>query len=215
MSRPFKDAAYAQLALVGKALGSPARLEILALLGQAPRTVEVLACEIGKTVANTSQHLQTLKRAHLVQSTREGAHVRYALAGQDVSALLDQLHSVGGRHVAALDKLTRERFADLDELEPVDRDALIARLRADDVVLVDVRPEQEFVAGHVPGAIHVPLEELEARLADLPRDRRIVAYCRGPFCTFSADAVRRLRELGYDAQRTDVSAQELAARLAS
>lgn len=213
--RRFKDAAYAHLAQVGKALGSPARLEILALLAQAPRTVEVLARAIGKTVANTSQHLQTLKRARLVSSTREGAHVRYALSGEDVGALLDELHAVGGRHVAELDRLTREVFRDRDGLEPVDRDTLVARLRADEVLLLDVRPEHEFEQGHVPGALGIPLDALEARLAELPEDKVIVAYCRGPFCTFSADAARRLRELGYDARRTDASAHALVRAVAS
>jgi len=208
-ARGFKDAAYGHLAQVGKALARPARLEILELLAQAPRTVEVLAAEIAQSVANTSQHLQVLKRAQLVSSERDGLHVVYSLAGADVAALLVQLQAVASRHVAGLEKLTREYFGARDGLEAVDRETLLARMRADDVVLVDVRPEHEFAAGHLPGALSIPLSALESRLSDLPRDREIVAYCRGPFCTLSAEAARRLRELGYDARRTDVSVHAL------
>jgi rhodanese-related sulfurtransferase len=210
-SRSFKNAAYAHLAEVGKALSSPARLEILELLTQAPRTVEILAGEIDQSVANTSHHLQALKRADLVTGRRDGVHVVYSLAGDDVSALLVHLQAVAGRHVAGLEKLTREYFEARDGLEAVDRNALLERLRAGEVVLVDVRPEHEFAAGHLPGAISIPLPALESRLGELPRDRTIVAYCRGPYCTFSADAARRLRALGYDARRTDLSVHALAA----
>lgn len=203
--RAFKDAAYAHLAEVGRALSSAARLEILELLAAGPRTVEVLAGEIGKTVANTSHHLQALKRARLVAHRRSGLHVVYSIAGDDVAGLLGQLQAVATRHLAGLEKLTREFFADRDGLEPIDRETLLDRLRHDDVVLVDVRPEHEFATGHVSGAISLPLAELESRLSELPRDKPIVAYCRGPFCTLSADAARRLRALGYDARRTDVT----------
>lgn len=206
-SRTFKNAAYAHLAEVGKALSSPARLEILELLAQAPRTVEVLAGEIEQSVANTSHHLQALKRARLVIGRRDGLHVVYSLAGDDVGALLANLQAVAAHHLAGLEKLTREYFEARDGLDAVDRDALLERLRAGDIVLVDVRPEHEFAAGHLPGAVSLPLSALESRLGELPRDRTIVAYCRGPFCTFSADAARRLRALGYDARRTDLSVQ--------
>ena len=210
-SRLFKNAAFAHLAEVGKALSSPARLEILELLAQAPRTVERLAGEIGHSVANTSHHLQALKRAQLVTTERDGLHVVYSIAGRDVAKLLDQLQAVAARHVAGLEKLTREYFDDPAGNEPLDRDALLARLRSDDVVLLDVRPEQEFAEGHLPEALSIPLSVLESRLGELPRDRTIVAYCRGPFCTLSAEAVRRLRELGFDARRTDVSIHSLDA----
>lgn len=204
-SRPFKDAAYAHLAEVGKAFSSATRLEILELLVQAPRSVETLAKEVGQSVANTSHHLQTLKRARLVESQRDGLHVVYSVVDDEVGVLLSQLQRLAGRHVAALEKLTREFFEERDGLEPVDRETLIARLHADDIVLVDVRPEHEFAAGHVPGAVSMPLATLEARLSELPKDRPVVAYCRGPYCTLSADAARRLRELGFDARRTDVA----------
>lgn len=210
-TREFKNAAYTHLALVGKALSSPVRLEILELLAQAPRSVEVLAGEIEHSVANTSHHLQTLKHARLVTGERDGLHVVYSLAGEDVAALLVELQAVAARHVAGLEKLTREYFEARDGLEAVDRNTLLERLRADEIVLVDVRPEHEFDAGHLPGAISIPPGTLESRLADLPRDRTIVAYCRGPFCTFSADAARQLRELGYDARRTDVTVHGLSA----
>ncbi len=204
-SRSFKNAAYAQLAEVGKALASPARLEILELLAQAPRTVEVLAGEIAQSVANTSHHLQALRRAQLVTARRDGLHIVYALVGVDVALLLVQLQAVAERHRAELEELRRGFFDDPAGLEAVDRDTLVQRLRAGEVLLLDVRPEPEFAAGHLPGARSVPLAQLESRLGELPRDRAIVAYCRGPFCTLSAEAVRRLRELGFDARRSDVS----------
>lgn len=209
-SRAFKNAAYAHLAEVGKALSSPARLEILELLAQAPRSVEVVAREVAQTVANTSHHLQALKRAHLVTTERDGLHVVYSLAGPDVAHLLAQLQAVAAEHVAALEKLTRSFFADRDGLEAIDRDTLLERMRTGDVVLVDVRPEHEFAAGHLPGALSVPLATLEARIADLPRDRTLVAYCRGPFCTLSSEAARRLRAAGLDARRSDVSVHDLS-----
>lgn len=204
-SRNFKNAAYAHLAAVGKALASATRLEILELLAQAPRTVEVLAGEVEQSVANTSHHLQALKRAQLVTSERDGLHVVYAIAGEDVGALLSSLQAVASQHVAGLEKLSREYFAERDGLEAVDRETLLKRLRDDDAILIDVRPEHEFAAGHLPGALSVPLSTLESRLGELPRDRPIVAYCRGPFCALSAEAARRLRTLGYDARRTDIS----------
>lgn len=204
-SRHFKNAAYAHLAEVGKALSSPARLEILDLLAQAPRSVEILAGEIHQSVANTSHHLQALKRAQLVTSQRDGLHVVYSIAGVDVAQLIVRLQMVAAHHIASLDKLTREFFADPADLEAIDRDTLIERLRTNDVLLLDVRPEREFCQGHLPGAMSIPLSDLEARLDELPRDRTIVAYCRGPFCTFSAEAARRLRELGFDARRAAVS----------
>ncbi|MBX3273838.1 MAG: ArsR family transcriptional regulator [Sandaracinaceae bacterium] len=207
--RAFKDAAYAYLAEVGKALSSPARLEILELLAQAPRSVEVLAGEIDQSVANTSHHLQALKRARLVTAERHGLHVVYSIAGADVAALLARLHAVAAAHLAGLEELTRRFFGDPAGLEPLDRAALLERLRAGDVVLLDVRPEPEFAEGHLPGALSVPLPVLESRLGELPADRTIVAYCRGPFCTLSAEAVRRLRARGFDARRTDVSVHGL------
>jgi len=206
-SRAFKTAAYGHLAQVGKALANATRLEILELLAQAPRAVEVLAEEVDQSIANTSQHLQILKRAQLVTSERDGVRRIYALASDDVAALVDNLHDVASSHLASLAELTRSYFASKDELEPVDRDTLVERLRDGAVVLVDVRPEHEFAAGHLPGALSLPLGELESRLDTLPKNRAIVAYCRGPFCAFAAEAVEKLRAHGYDARRADVSAR--------
>lgn len=141
---------------------------------------------------------------------RDGLHVIYDLSGSDVTGLIDGLHAVATRHIADLEKLTREFFDDPAGNEPIDRDTLLTRLRQADVFLVDVRPQAEFEAGHLPGAVSLPLADLEARLAELPRDRTIVAYCRGPFCTFSAEATRRLRALGFDARRSDVSVHSFA-----
>lgn len=210
-SRTFKNAAYAHLARVGKALSSPARLEILELLSQAPRTVEVLANEIDQSTANTSHHLQALKRAQLVSSARDGLHITYAIASDEVTALLAQLQRVTAQHVAELEKLEHAFFEDRDGLEPIDSQTLLERMREGDVFLIDVRPEREFERAHIPGATSIPIETLEARLAELPKDRTIVAYCRGPYCAFSADAVRALRELGYDARRAKISIRDLPA----
>jgi rhodanese-related sulfurtransferase/predicted transcriptional regulator len=207
--REFKNAAYAHVADVGKALAHPTRLELLELLAQAPRTVEALAREVDQAVANTSHHLQTLKRARLVVARRAGQFVEYSLAGEDVATLLAALQRVAGEHLAALQNLTRDYFAARDGLEALDPTALLRRLREDDAVLVDVRPEHEYAAGHLPDALSIPLPELEQRLGELRRDRPIIAYCRGPYCALSADAARRLRQLGFDARRTDASVTTL------
>lgn len=208
-SRIFKNAAYSHLAEIGKALSSPVRLELLELLVQSPRTVDVLAKAIEKSVAATSHHLQALKRAQLVKTTRQGVHITYAIAGEDIAQLLVQLQGVAERHIAGLERLRRDYFKDRDALEAIDSQTLLERLSQDDIVLVDVRPDYEYTHEHIPGALSIPLSELEARLAELPKDRPIVAYCRGPYCTFSADAARRLRDLGYDAHRSDISVQSL------
>lgn len=208
-TRDFKNAAYAHLAEVGKALASGTRLEILELLVQAPRTVEALAGEVDQSVANTSHHLQALKRAQLVTSHREGLHAVYSITGQDVASLLTLLQQVASHHVAALERLSRDYFTDRDGLEALNQDVLLDRLRSGDVILIDVRSEHEYATGHVPGALSIPLAQLEDRLGDLPREQTIIAYCRGPYCTLSADAARRLRELGYDARRTDATPTSL------
>lgn len=204
-ARPFKRAVWGHLAEVGKALSSNTRLEILDLLAQGPRTVDALASGVGQSVANTSHHLQALKRSRLVVGERSGQHVVYRLAGDDVGALLAQLQRVGAAHVAELERASRTFFASRDGLEAIDRKTLEARLEAGDAVLLDVRPADEFEAGHLPGAVSVPLSELDDHLHALPTDRTLVAYCRGPYCTFAADAARRLRERGFDAVRAEVS----------
>lgn len=206
-TRKFKDLAYGHLAEVGKALSSSARLEILELLTQSPRTVEDIAGEIGHSVQNTSHHLQALKRARLVRGVRDGQHVEYDVAGPHVAALLAKLHVVAEGHLAELQQLTREFFDERDGLDAVDQETLLKLLREDDVVLVDVRPRQEYSEGHLPGALSIPLHELDSKLSQLSREKKIVAYCRGPFCALSADAAKKLREKGYDARRSDVSVQ--------
>jgi rhodanese-related sulfurtransferase len=203
--REFKTAAYTHLAEVGKALANNTRLEILDLLLQAPRTVELLAREVGQSVANTSHHLQALKRARLVQSQREGVRIIYSPSGPEVGGLLAQLDRVARVHVAELEALSRDFFGERDALDAIDAATLLERLRLDEAVLIDVRPTHEFEAGHLPGALGIPLDQLEERLSELPRDRMVVAYCRGPYCTFSADAVHRLREYGFDGRRSELS----------
>ncbi len=205
-TRTFKDAVYDHLSTVGKALSSSTRLEILEVLAQAPRTVDSIATEVDQSVANTSQHLQKLKNARLVTSRRDGLHVIYSLSGEDIVGLLDQLHRVASEHIKELEQLATEFFGERDGLEAVDRQTLLERIEEDEAVLIDVRPEEEYDAGHLPGAVSIPVDQLETQIESLPRDRTIVAYCRGPYCALSADAVKQLRARGYDARRADVSA---------
>lgn len=214
-ARTFKNSAYGLLADLGKALSSGPRVELLELLAQAPRTVEALSREIEQSVANTSHHLRVLRQAQLVTSRRDGLFVVYAIASPEVSDLLVGLQRVGQRHLATLDRLTHDFFSARDALEPVDQDTLLDRLRAGEVTLIDVRPEHEFATDHLPGALSIPVQELEQRLADLPPDRPVIAYCRGPFCVLSATAADRLRALGYDARRAAASVQSVRAAASS
>ncbi len=201
--RALKDAVYGHLARVGKALASPVRLELLDLLAQAPRTVEELAREVGATVANTSQHLQVLKGARLVETDKRGQHVRYRLADADVSDLGVALRRMGEARLAEIEKVRRAFHAERGSLEPVPREELVARAARREVTVLDVRAPEEFRAGHFPGARSVPLAELAARLDELPRDRAVVAYCRGPWCVLALDAVRMLRDAGFDARHAE------------
>ncbi|MES2639618.1 MAG: metalloregulator ArsR/SmtB family transcription factor [Myxococcota bacterium] len=201
--RALKDAVYGQLARVGKALASAVRLELLDLLAQAPRTVEELAREVGATVANTSQHLQVLKGARLVEADKRGQHVHYRLADASVSDLGVALRRMGQGRLAEIEQLQRAFHRDRGTLEPIARDELVARAARDEITVLDVRAPEEFRAGHFPGARSVPLAELAARLDELPRDRAVVAYCRGPWCVLSLDAVQVLREAGFDARHAE------------
>jgi rhodanese-related sulfurtransferase/DNA-binding HxlR family transcriptional regulator len=196
-----KDALFEAIAVMGKAFASPVRLEFLDLLAQAPRTVEELGRASEQSAANTSQHLQALHAAGLVTRAREGTRVRYALADEDVLALCLALRGVSAARLAQVERAAREYLG--DEVEAIGRDELIARLDRGDVVLVDVRPEEEFAAGHIEHARSIPLAELEDRLAELPADREVVAYCRGPFCAYAHEAVRRLRAAGRPARRLE------------
>jgi rhodanese-related sulfurtransferase/DNA-binding MarR family transcriptional regulator len=196
-----KEALFEAIAVMGKAFASPRRLELLDLLAQAPRTVDELARVSGQSTANTSQHLQGLHAAGLVTRAREGTSVRYAIASEQTLALWLALRDVSVSQLAEVERAARDYLG--DDVDAIGRDELIARMRKGDAVLVDVRPHEEFEAGHIKGAKSVPLEELEDRLAELPADREIVAYCRGPFCAYAHEAVRRLQASGRSARRLE------------
>jgi rhodanese-related sulfurtransferase len=200
-SKREKDALFEAIALMGKAFASPRRLELLDLLAQAPRTVDELARASEQSTANTSQHLQALHAAGMVSRAREGTSVRYSLAGDEALRLWLALRDASVSQLAEVERAAREYLG--DDVDAVGRDELIARLRKGDIVLVDVRPAEEFAAGHIRGARSIPIDELEGRLAELPADREVVAYCRGPFCAYAHEAVRRLRGAGRDARRLE------------
>lgn len=201
--RVFKDRIYEQLARVGKSVASPQRLELLDLLSQGPRTVENLAREAHLTVANTSRHLQVLRTARLIEAEKEGVFVRYRVADEAVVDFFRSLRVLAASRLAELDQITRQFFTDRDTLEPVDRKALLARARKGLITVLDVRPTEEYRSGHIAGAVSIPLDELKGRLAELPRDQDIVAYCRGPYCVFAAQAVELLREHGFRVVRLE------------
>ena len=186
---------------MGKAFASPRRLELVDLLAQAPRTVDELARTSGQSTANTSQHLQALHTAGIVTRAREGTSVRYALAGDEVLSLWLAVREVSVARLAEVERAAREYLG--GDVDAIGRDELVARMRSGDIVLVDVRPSEEFEAGHIEGARSIPLEELQGRLAELPPDREVVAYCRGPLCAFAPEAVRRLRAAGRNARRLE------------
>jgi rhodanese-related sulfurtransferase len=196
-----KDALFEAIALMGKAFASPRRLELLDLLAQAPRNVDELARASGQSTANTSQHLQALHAAGLVTRVREGTSVRYALAGDRALGLWLALRDASVSLLAEVERAARDYLG--EEVDAVGRDELIARLRKGDVVLVDVRPVEEFEARHIKGARSIPIDELEERLAELPADREVVAYCRGPLCAYAHDAVRQLQAAGVRARRLE------------
>jgi rhodanese-related sulfurtransferase/predicted transcriptional regulator len=200
-SRQAKDALFEAIAVMGKAFGSPRRLELIDLLAQGPRTVEELAAASGQSIANASQHLLTLHASGLVTRQRDGTRVRYSLAGQDVVHLWLELRDASAARLAEVERAARNYLG--DEVEAISREELLPRLGNNDVVLVDVRPSEEFDAGHIEGARSIPLDELEERLAELPADCEIVAYCRGAFCAYAHEAVRRLRATGRQAQRLE------------
>ncbi|MGN6306198.1 MAG: ArsR/SmtB family transcription factor [Mesorhizobium sp.] len=199
-----KQAIYSSLAEVAQAIGHAHRLELLEHLAQGQRSVEELAARSRLTFANASRHLQILRRARLVETERRGKHVLYSLAGEaEVVALLKSLGCVGERNVAEVRQMMTDYFDALDALAPVTRQELIASLRDNMVTLLDVRPEDEFALGHLPGALNMPLSELERRLSELPKDHEIVAYCRGPYCVLSFEAVASLRAKGYRVRRLE------------
>jgi rhodanese-related sulfurtransferase/DNA-binding HxlR family transcriptional regulator len=197
--RASKDALFEAIALMGKAFASPVRLELLDLLAQAPRSVDELARASRQSTANTSQHLQALRTAGMVTRAREGTRVRYALAGDEALRVWLALRDASAARLGEVERAARDYLG--EDVDAIGREELLERLARGDVVVIDVRPAEEYAAGHIEGARSMPLDELERRLAELPPDIEVVAYCRGPFCAYAHDAVRRLRALGRDARR--------------
>jgi rhodanese-related sulfurtransferase/DNA-binding transcriptional ArsR family regulator len=202
-SHSFKHDLFAQFARVGKALSSGNRLEILEFLAQSERSVDELSSIAGLTIGNTSQHLQQLRQAGLVVSRKQGLKVYYRLSGDDVIDMLNALRAVAERHVAEVERLVNSYLSVKDDLEPIPREELLRRVRDGLVTVIDVRPPEEYAAGHVPGAVNVPLDTLENQLKDLNTDQEIVAYCRGPHCVLAYDAVEQLRKRGIKARRLE------------
>jgi rhodanese-related sulfurtransferase/DNA-binding transcriptional ArsR family regulator len=201
--REAKDRLYEAFARTAQAVASPKRIEVLELLAQGEHAVEALARATGMTVTNTSAHLQVLRHAQLVETRKDATKVFYRLAGDEVAAFLAGLRDLARARVAEVDRVVRDYFTARDALEPVSRSELAQRAARGDVVILDVRPAAEFAAGHIPGALSVPLDDLDAALARLPKRAQVVAYCRGPYCVLAPLAVERLRVKGYTARRLD------------
>jgi rhodanese-related sulfurtransferase len=211
-TRRFKDAVYEQLARIGKAASAPKRLELLDLLCQGPRTVEALADQAALSVANASQHLQVLRAARLVDTEKKGQYVEYRLADDQVCRFFVALRGLAEARLADVDRVTREYLEARGAMEPVEGDELMRRVRKGEVTVLDVRPPEEYRAGHIPGAVSIPLGELEARLGELPKKREVVAYCRGPYCVMAIDAVAVLRSAGFRARRMEQGVADWRAR---
>ena len=202
-SEAAKDRLYEAIGRVAAALGSAGRLQLLEFVAQGERSVDALAAMSGLSVANTSKHLQSLRQAGLVSSRKEGLRVYYSLAGDDVSLLLAALRGVAEHRAADVERLLRTWLAHRDELEPVPAREVLERAKKGLVTVLDVRPAEEYAAGHLPGAINVPVEKLESFLAKLPKRKEVVAYCRGPYCLMSFEAVQKLRKRGFKAKRLE------------
>jgi len=199
--REAKDRLYEAFARTAKALASPKRVELVELLAQGERSVETLAAASGMGINNTSAHLQVLARSRLVHTRKDGTRVFYRLAGDDVAAFVASLRDLTRARVGDVDEVVRDYFTARDALEPVDRGDLLDRVEHGRVVILDVRPAEEYAAGHIPGALSVPLDQLDAMLTRLPKRAQIVAYCRGPYCVLAPQAVERLRAKGFKALR--------------
>ncbi len=199
--REAKDRLYEQFARTAKAVASPKRIELLELLAQGERTVEALAGATRMQVTNTSAHLQVLRHAQLVETRKQGTKVHYSLAGDEVAGFVASLRDLARARLAEVDRVVADYFVARDALEPVSRAELVERVARGDVVILDVRPAEEFAAGHIPGALSVPLDQLDAALSRLSKRTRIVAYCRGPYCVLAPQAVERLRAKGFTARR--------------
>jgi rhodanese-related sulfurtransferase/DNA-binding transcriptional ArsR family regulator len=202
-SDPAKDRLYEAIGRVAAALGSAGRLQILEFVAQGERSVDALAAMTGLSVANTSKHLQALRQAGLVSARKQGLRVYYSLAGDDVSLLLSALRGVAEHRASDVERLLRTWLAHRDELEPVPAPELLERAKKGLVTVLDVRPAEEYAAGHLPGAINVPVDKLEGFLSKLPKRKEVVAYCRGPYCLMSFDAVEKLRKRGFKAKRLE------------
>jgi rhodanese-related sulfurtransferase len=200
-NRRFKDDVYEQFARLGKAVSAPKRLELLDLLCQGPRNVETLAQEAAISVANASQHLQTLRAARLVESEKKGLYVEYRLADEQVCRFFNSLRGLAETRLAEVEQVTRAYLEQRGAMEPVQSTELLRRVRDGQVTVLDVRPREEYRAGHIPGALSVPLPELKKRLIELPKKREVVAYCRGPYCIMAIEAVELLRKKGFTAHR--------------
>lgn len=201
--RRFKDAVYEQLSRVGKAVAAPKRLELLDLLCQGPRTVEALAEQAALSVANASQHLRVLRAARLVEAEKRGLYVEYRVAGEAVCDFFFSLRTLAEERLAEVERLRRDYFEARGALESVASEELLRRVKRGEVTVLDVRPPEEYRAGHLPGALSIPVGELKARLAELPRGREVVAYCRGPWCVMALEAVELLRKKGFTAHRLE------------
>ncbi len=210
--RRYKDTIYEQFARIGKAVSSPKRLELLDLLCQGPRTVEALAKESSLTIGNASRHLQVIRQAGLVGRRKEGLFVTYQIADPAVSDFLRGMRLLAASRLAEIEWTTKQFLEGRQGLEPVDREELLERVRSGAAVVIDVRPQEEYRVAHIPGAISIPLKQLEARLAELPKDQEIVAYCRGPYCVLAMRAVETLRVRGFRAVRLEDGVLDWRAR---
>ena len=210
--RRFKDSIYEQVARLGKAASAPKRLELLDLLCQGPRSVEALALQAGISLANASQHLQVLRGTRLVDAEKKGLRVEYRLASDEVCQFFLTLRGLAESRLTEIDQVTREYFESRGAMEAVEGEELLRRVRDGEVTVLDVRPAEEYRAGHIPGALSVPVSELKARLRELPKAREVVAYCRGPYCVMALEAVQLLRAKGFEAHRMEQGVVDWRAR---
>jgi rhodanese-related sulfurtransferase len=210
--RRFKDAIYEQFARLGKAVSAPKRLELLDLLCQGPRTVEALAEQAAISVANASKHLQVLRAARLIDAEKKGMYVEYRLADDEVGRFFFALRELAEARLAEVDHVAREYFEARGEMEAIEGDELLRRVRSGEVTVLDVRPAEEYRAGHIPGALSIPVAELKTRLKELPKNREVVAYCRGPYCVMAVEAVELLRKKGFKAHRMEQGLVDWRAR---
>ncbi|MDH5671079.1 MAG: metalloregulator ArsR/SmtB family transcription factor [Myxococcales bacterium] len=211
-SRASKDALYEQFARIGKAIAAPKRLELLDLLCQGPRTVEALAGQARVSVANASQHLRVLRQHGLVHSEKQGLYVEYRLASEQVAEFFAAVRALAEARLLEVEQAARAYLGDGDGLEAIEADELLRRARRAQVTVLDVRPSAEYCAGHLPGALSIPVDQLETRLSELPRGREVVAYCRGPYCVMAVEAVELLRAGGFAARRLEAGVIEFRAR---